>query len=189
MKKILITGKSGSGKSIFSTLLSEYLNCEIIDVDKIGHSVYDNTDISAKVEKMFGKVFDNSNKINSKKLGEIVFKDSTKMLELEKITWPEILRKINDKIKNRDIVIIDWALLPKTELWNDGIKILIDADKKTRNNMVIKRDNITQEYFELREKNCIDYSKYNFDFIIKNNYDINEFRIQAQQVAKLIKEM
>ena len=45
MKKILITGKSGSGKSIFSTLLSEYLNCEIIDVDKIGHSVYNNTDI------------------------------------------------------------------------------------------------------------------------------------------------
>ena len=100
-----------------------------------------------------------------------------------------MLRKINDKIKNKDIVIIEWALLPKTELWNDGIKILIDADKKTRNNMVIKRDNITQEYFELREKNCIDYSKYNFDFIIKNNYDINEFRIQAQQVAKLIKEM
>ena len=55
--------------------------------------------------------------------------------------------------------------------------------------MVIKRDNITQEYFELREKNTIDYSKYDFDFIIKNNYDINEFRIQAQQVAKLIKEM
>ena len=189
MKKILITGKSGSGKSIFSTLLSEYLNCDIIDVDKIVHSVYDNTYISAKVEKMFGKVFDNSNKINSKKLGEIVFKDNTKMLELEKITWPEMLRKINDKIKNKDIIIIEWALLPKTELWNDGIKILIDADKKTRNNMVIKRDNITQEYFELREKNSINYNNYNFDYIIKNNYDINELKINAQKIAKLIKEM
>lgn len=37
MKIIGITGKSGSGKSRLTDLLSKELNCISIDVDRIGH--------------------------------------------------------------------------------------------------------------------------------------------------------
>ena len=45
MKIIGITGKSGSGKSFFASILSEKLNCPYVDVDKIGHKATSDPEI------------------------------------------------------------------------------------------------------------------------------------------------
>ena len=38
MRIIGVTGKSGSGKTTFASLLAKELKCKHIDIDKIGHS-------------------------------------------------------------------------------------------------------------------------------------------------------
>ena len=48
MKIIGITGKSGSGKSFFASLLAQKLNCPYVDVDKIGHKASSDPEILKK---------------------------------------------------------------------------------------------------------------------------------------------
>ena len=48
MSLILVTGRSGSGKSTFAKLLAERLGYKYLDIDKIGHSLYDDKEIMAK---------------------------------------------------------------------------------------------------------------------------------------------
>ena len=74
MSLILVTGRSGSGKSTFAKLLAERLGYKYLDIDKIGHSLYDDKEIMAKAVELFGTViFDNDGKFNRKKLGKIFF--------------------------------------------------------------------------------------------------------------------
>ncbi|MBQ8762392.1 MAG: dephospho-CoA kinase [Clostridia bacterium] len=168
-KIILITGKSGSGKSYFAKLLSQKLNCPVLDIDKIGHKIYENKQVYKKVVSTFKNV-ETNNIIDTKKLGEIVFSDSKKMQLLEEITWEEMLKIINTEIKKHPTIILDWALLPKTELWQNGIKVLVTAEQILRKQAILKRDNISESYFDLREQNSLDYTKFNYDFVIENDY-------------------
>ena len=49
MKIIGITGKSGSGKSTLAKLLSEQFNCNVINVDKIGHKATSDVENAKKL--------------------------------------------------------------------------------------------------------------------------------------------
>lgn len=63
MKVIGVTGKSGSGKTTFATLLSQKLNCKYIDIDKIGHESLVQADILKELCKIFGtEIVDNNRK-------------------------------------------------------------------------------------------------------------------------------
>lgn len=74
MQLIGITGKSGSGKSTFASLLAKKLNCIYIDIDKIGHQALLNPDILTALSQKFGNgILDNEGKIDRKKVGDIVF--------------------------------------------------------------------------------------------------------------------
>ena len=46
---IYVTGKSGSGKSTLAKLLAQQLGHKYIDIDKVGHMVYDNPDVMQKI--------------------------------------------------------------------------------------------------------------------------------------------
>ena len=64
-------------------------------------------------------------------------------------------------------MFLDWIILDQTKYWNLlDYKILVDTKYETRKNRVIKRDNITNEYFDLREVMKNDYNREEMDFII-----------------------
>ncbi len=115
MKIIGITGKSGSGKSTLAKLLSEKLDCNVINIDKIGHKATQNYEIAKKLCKIFGtQILGKDGKIDRKKLGNIVFTNKEKMDILTDITW-EYMQSILDEIlkkEEKEIIIIEWALLP-----------------------------------------------------------------------------
>lgn len=74
MRIIGITGKSGSGKSTFASLLAKKLNCIPIDIDKIGHQALYNPDVLTTLTQKFGNgILDNEGKLDRKKIGDIVF--------------------------------------------------------------------------------------------------------------------
>ena len=101
-----IAGKACSGKNAVASLFEEkgYLT---VDVDSLGHKALElNKD---RVITLFGKIVENSDgSINRKELGSIVFRDKSKLKELELIVHPAIFDMVGDiisKTEGRDIVI------------------------------------------------------------------------------------
>lgn len=174
MKIIGITGKSGSGKSTLTTLLSEKLNCNSVNIDKIGHKATSDEKISKKLCEVFGnEILNDERNIDRKKLGNIVFSSKDKMDILTDITWGYMQEMINEILKKEsgEVIILEWALLPISQYWKKcDVKILIKAEDEERKNKVIERDHISEEYFLKRDAGCIDYTPFEFDYIFENDY-------------------
>ena len=65
-------------------------------------------------------------------------------------------------------------------------RIIVNANEKIRKEKIIQRDNITEEYLELRESAGWDYRGESFDYIFENEYtneSLEEF------VQKVISEL
>lgn len=176
---ICVCGKSGSGKSTFAKLIQEEKPNSIhVDIDKIGHQSHNDETVKQELITTFGEVILTNNNIDRKKLGKIVFSDKLEMKKLEYITWNYMEQEI-DKIidNNRDkTIILDWLLLPNTKYFDiSDLRILVNTPYSVRKERVLKRDNITEEQFELREKNTIEYNKNKFEYVFENN-DIKDIK-------------
>ena len=169
-----ISGKSGSGKSSLSNFIIKTSNKNVIhvDIDKIGHDVLLLPDVKKELINSFGENILNEKIVDRKKLGEIVFNSRNDMDKLSYITWKYMEMEI-DKIINTNkdkIIILDWLLLPLVKYFNMcDIKILLDIPYEIRKERAVKRDNISEKAFDLREKASIDFNPNDFDYVIKNN--------------------
>ena len=106
------------------------------------------------------------------------------MNKLSNITWKYMQIEIDNFLNsNKDkIIILDWILLPITKYFSMcDIKILLDIPYNIRKERAIKRDNITKESFDLREKASIDFNPNNFDYVLKEN--------NIETVKKLVKSL
>lgn len=171
-----ICGKSGSGKSTVANYLKDNLNAIHCDIDKIGHYVLTLKQVQEDLINSFSIEIYDGDKINRKKLSRIVFASKDKMNTLTQITWNYMeieIDKIIEENKNK-IIVLDWQLLPKTKYLNlCDLKVLIDIPYEIRKERTLKRDNITEEAFDLREKASIIYNKNDFDYILNNNDNEN----------------
>lgn len=143
MKILGICGGIGSGKSTACQLMVDKLGCVArIDADKLAHCVYESGSQSFQdIVAEFGKDIlrssddsDNDNavlEIDRQKLGSIVFRDPKAMSKLERIVWPHVRTKIEEKIteitnkyrsessvNENEIIIVEAALLLETD-WHD----------------------------------------------------------------------
>lgn len=176
-----ICGKSGSGKSTLANELERVYgyNAAYLDIDKVGHKVLENNEVKEELCKTFGKDVIENGKISRKKLGEIVFAKREEMDKLSEITWKYMEIEIDKFIKNNfnemkdRIVILDWLLLPLTKFYNMcDMKILVEVDYEERKKRAMRRDNITEEEFDLRESSSIEYNKEEFDIVSGNEIEL-----------------
>ena len=169
---ICICGKSGSGKSTIAKLIQkERPNSIHIDIDKIGHMSHSDKIVKQKLVDTFGEMILTNNNIDRKKLGKIVFYSKDEMRKLEIITWCYMEQEIDKIIENNKdkIIILDYLLLPRTKYFNNcDLRILVDVPYEIRKERVMKRDNISEERFNLRESSSIDYDKNIFDIVLTN---------------------
>lgn len=166
-----VIGKSGAGKSSLIRRMMSFDDGIIhVEIDKIGHDILKDKEIVENIVKI---VEDNSVVVNGvldrKKVGNIVFNDKVKYQKYYDYTEKienEIIDRIIEENKDKK-VFLDWIILDQTKYWNLlDYKILVDTKYETRKNRVIKRDNITNEYFDLREVMKNDYNREEMDFII-----------------------
>ena len=180
-----ICGKSGSGKStIAKELLTIKNNAIHCDIDKIGHYVLTLKKVKEELLQKFGNEIFENYIVNRKILGKIVFYSEKKMETLCNITWKYMKIEIDSIIKNNQnkIIVLDYALLPKTEFFNlCDIKVLVDIPYEIRKERAIKRDNITPTQFNLREQSGLEYDQNEFDIVMNNN-DIEEIRKLVKQI-------
>lgn len=169
-----ICGKSGCGKSTLANQIIELTNNKAIhlDIDKVGHSVLLLPEVKEELIKSFGESIIKENIVDRKKLGEIVFDSRNEMNKLSDITWKYMQIEIDNflNLHKDKIIILDWLLLSISKYFDMcDIKILLDIPYEIRKQRAIKRDNISEEAFDLREKASIEFNESVFDYVIKAN--------------------
>lgn len=103
---IVLTGKMGVGKTSF---LKEFGYGNIIHMDDAIKNEYKRSGkLYSKIKKTFGKKYVGLTKVNTKKLGMLVFKDPSEMTKLEKITMP-FIKKTLESLKNDEVNIVEMG--------------------------------------------------------------------------------
>ena len=169
-----ICGKSGCGKSTLANQIIELTNNRAIhlDIDKVGHSVLLLPEVKEELINSFGESIITEDFIDRKKLSQIVFSSKNEMNKLSNITWKYMQLEIDNFLNlNKDkIIILDWQLLSISKYFiMCDIKIFLDVPYEVRKKRAMKRDNISEEEFELREKASISFDDTIFDYVIKEN--------------------
>lgn len=162
-----ITGKSGVGKTTLSKLFKDYT---LISIDEIAHTVLERPDIHQAISDAFGEDVANADR---KMLGDLVFSNRQKKSLLTNLIWDTMCKYIDMAIGSNENVIIDWILLPHTRYFRlCDVKILMKSDNDERVGHVLKRDNISKEYLDVRDSHSIAYDEFLFDYVIQNNYNL-----------------
>ena len=153
MNIIAVTGGIASGKSL---VLNTFMNLGafVIDCDLLSReAVIPCTKAWWKIVEVFGKAICRHNlEIDRKKLGGIVFNDSSKRKILEQIIHPEVRRKCTERIEAikkmapNAIVVIDVPLLIETGVQKEfDTVIVVYANADTQIRRLMERDGITKE--------------------------------------------
>lgn len=109
MLKVALTGGIGSGKSEASEIF-ESLGALVIDSDQLSRQVIERgTPGFDEVVRTFGDEILVNGVIDRKKLGDLVFADQEKRLQLEKIVHPRVRAEFENLIKSAgsDALIIN----------------------------------------------------------------------------------
>lgn len=133
-----LTGSFGSGKSTVAALL-ERKGAFVVDADAIAHKLLAPSCAAyAKLVSVFGrKILGPRKKVDRKKLAALVFSDTRKLLQLDSIMHPEIIKHIKGKIKSSrsSVVVVDAPLLIETGLDKFVDKVIVtvvDQDTQIR---------------------------------------------------------
>ena len=169
-----ICGNSGSGKTTLANQIIKSTDNKAIhlEIDKIGHKVLLLPEVKKELIKLYGNKILSESDIDRKKLSTIVFDSKIEMDKLTDITWKYMQIEIDNFLENNKnkIVILDWMLLSKSKYFDMcDIKILLNTPYDIRKRRATRRDNISEESFNLRDQASITYNEENFDYVLKTN--------------------
>ena len=186
-----LTGGIGTGKSTVANMLKEK-GIPVVDTDLISREVIEYPEIIEKIKlEISNEVFDFNNKLDRKKMSEIVFENQEKLKKLNKIMHPEILKKMWDEVeelkKNHKIIVVDVPLLFEINMEKEVDKILlIYASKEIQLKRIMERDGRTREeavkiissqmpLYKKREKS---------DYIIQNNDSLENLEKKLEKILE-----
>ena len=129
-----ITGGPGTGKTTVLEFFKK-LGAYTFDSDEIYHSLIKPGNVCWKaIIKEFGKEYLSRNeKINRKKLANLVFEKESARKKLERITHLHIIKEIRKKIKKSKskIIAVEIPLLVEARLFKDVDYVLLVTCSKT----------------------------------------------------------
>lgn len=191
-----LTGNIGCGKSSLSKIFMDE-GIDVVDADIVSRQIFEDEELLQTVFEKFGpSIKNNDGSLNRKALGNIVFNDNEKLIELNNITHPRIKEKIFNQIRNleeqgKPIVILDGALLVETGYLDDIDKlIVVTCDEEIQIERIKKRDNCTKLEALSRIKSQmsqVEKVKY-ADYTIDNSGTIEELKNKAYKFMSYIKE-
>jgi dephospho-CoA kinase len=186
-----ILGGVGSGKS---TVAAEFakLGCAVIDADEIAHELLDEPVVKNKVIASFGEVIlDSRGKISRRRLARIVFADAGKLLELNEIIHPLVLKQVRKLIKKAKgqkrvkAIVLDMPLLVEVGWAKRCDKLIfVECKQRIRAERTKKMGIFDKNMLKIREnfQISLDNKKSIADNIIDNN---SGFSALAGQVTDI----
>lgn len=199
-----ITGSFGSGKTIVANLFAKH-GFKVINVDKLYHGIYSkDKSLKNKIKKEFGT-------LDRNEIKKIVFNDSKRLIRLNKITHPIIIKEIKNKIsaiikkynkKNTIInknnnkklkngnkinvnVVIDVPLLFEARIQNMFDKIIVvKCDKKTQIKRILKKNKYSRKEINniINSQMPLKEKIKKADFVVDND-GINETKSQVNSIV------
>lgn len=189
-----VTGGIGTGKSESIKFFMKY-GAEIIDCDLISKEVSESKEMIEKLKEVFGDEIVKTGKLDRKKLREIVFNDKEKLLNLNSLMHPVILFKVREEIKNRiknkNIVIVDMPLLFEVGFETEVEKtVVISAPFELQLERVIKRDslNYDEAVKAIRAQMSMAEKIKKADFVIENGGSKKELGDKIFELISKLKE-
>ncbi len=187
-----LTGGIATGKSTASEFFREK-GLRVICADKIAREVVEKKDILEALASEFGESIIYENKLDRKKLREIVFKDKLLVEKLNSITHPAIISQIKKEIemyRDEKIIVLDIPLLfeGNYEFLVDKI-LLITCDLEKQIERVQKRDSVSKENAENIIKNQMPMAEKvdKADFVLENNEEKIDFLEKLEKFFEKIK--
>lgn len=194
MRLIGLCGRSGSGKSLFSTL-AQARGLTVIDCDAIYKNLVSyRSQCLIDIESAFGREVIENNSLNRRALAPIVFSNKAKLELLNSITHKHILAEIENILLNADeksIVILDAPTLFESGLNEKCQEIIaIVAPDELCVSRIISRDGIDRDSAVSRLSNQKPTEFYieNCDIIIYNDTTEEDYKNASLQVIKSLKE-
>lgn len=186
-----LTGGIGTGKSTVANMLKGK-GIPVVDTDLISREVIQYPEIIEKIKlEISNEVFDFNNKLDRKKMSEIVFENQEKLKKLNEIMHPEILKKMWNEVeklkKDYKIIVVDIPLLFEINMEKEVDKILlIYSSKEIQIKRIMNRDGRTREeaikiinsqmpLYKKREKS---------DYIIQNNDSLEKLEKNLDKIVQ-----
>ena len=175
--KIVITGTIASGKSTLSEILRKK-GFLVIDSDKVNKDLLKKGEknyLAIKNEKNFDKAFCDD-KLDKKKLAEIIFASKEKRELLNKLTHKNIIDKINQIVENSEkkYVFIEIPLYfsMKEKFPNQAVRLVM-ANEEIQVERLMKRDKIDRKYAlkKIESQKNKEEMKKNSSYIFDNSKD------------------
>lgn len=149
MLRIGLTGGIGSGKSLVAEIFT-HLGVPVYQADQRAKSLY-NTDnlVKKKIINLLGESVYQNDRINRKKLAEIIFKNKELLNQVNQIVHPAVRKDFElwcRQFENKRYLIHEAAILFESggDKQMDRI-ISVDAPHEVRINRVTARDGVSRE--------------------------------------------
>ncbi|MFC1571767.1 dephospho-CoA kinase [Candidatus Margulisiibacteriota bacterium] len=181
-----LTGPIGAGKDTVAKILQRR-GALVIDADKVAHTLYrPQSPVWRDLVKAFGsKVLSRGGEINRRKLAEIVFSDSSKLKQLNRIVHPYLKEEIIKVAKEpciinaavlKEIGLVDYV----NEVW------VVMASKEKRLKRLIK-SGLDKEEAEKRIRSQMSQKEYlaMADVVIENNGTLKQLNAKIQACFKV----
>lgn len=195
---VAVTGGIASGKSVVSGMLEE-MGAPLIDLDDLAREVVEpGREAWKEIVEFFGReILQKDNRIDRKKLSDVVFRDPEKRKQLERFTHPRILEEMRgraDKIAsgNPDAIIqFGFPLLFELNLqgWFHKV-LLVYTRREIQIRRLMERESIGSEAAEkiLAAQLPIDEKLAYADYVIYNEGSLSETKGQVEKVWRQLKE-
>ena len=190
-----LTGGIGTGKTEVARVLQE-LGAVVIESDRVAHLSYEpgTAAYTAIVERFGGGVLDDSGVINRKNLGELVFADTAKRLELEEIVWPAAKQWITDRLADEEnrgtqIVVIEVPKLFEAG-WDDLVDTVwtVESPREVISQRVVNRSGISESKVEaiVAAQLTREDREAKSDLVIENDKTLEDLRNQISTLWEAI---
>ncbi|MFV0382040.1 MAG: dephospho-CoA kinase [Breznakia sp.] len=190
VKKIVITGTMGSGKSFVCNILKEK-GYPILDLDQVAAKIREKENVKQEIIACFGEMIVNEKKeIQNDKLSALIFKDSTKRHQLEAIlhqrVYDEMLFFFESHFFSK-MVIVEMAMVFEFgwENYFDSIWLVSSEDNIAMDRLTHKRGYTKEKAKAILHTQISNIDKRNrADYVIMNNEDIYAVEKQLQIILE-----
>lgn len=192
--KIGLTGGIATGKSTVAAMLVER-GALLVDADQVAREVVMPGEPALEaVASTFGQaVIHTDGTLNRKALGEIVFNNRERLMQLESILHPAIRNRMQQRIKQyeeqdpRQLIVADVPLLYETdqqELY-EGVMVVY-VPQQLQLTRLMERNGLAQEE-ALRRIGLqmdIEQKRSRADWVINNSGSLEETKLQVDEFWK-----
>lgn len=197
MKIIGIVGGMGAGKSTVIALMNQEQPISYISADQIGHEILKKGQAAYEpVIQNFGEdILDASGEIVRRRLGEIVFKEPSKVQLLNQITHPLITKKILESIASfkekapGQHIVLEAALLLESGLVDlTDVVLAVYTDPEIRLKRVVMREGLDEAQIIQRFKAQKEWEELRraADYVIDNSVSLEHTKEQIIAFLKKI---